>query len=249
MFGLFSKRKSIPLWFKTDIHCHVLPGIDDGSPDVETSLRLIDGLKSLGVERIIASPHVAAVEFPNTPETVAASFGELDKAMKESGTDIPVSYSAEYRIDEELSSHIAEKRLMPYPDDYVLIENQWIQEPWNLEDIIFDLQIKGYQPIFAHPERFVYYHRNPARLDELHHKLPFQINLLSLAGYYGKDVQKMAESLLKKGYCDFLGTDTHADRHIEHLQKYLSTSLAEKHRDLSLKTLQNDKVFLRARTK
>lgn len=246
MLGIFSRKKQpIPIWFKTDIHCHILPGIDDGSPDVETSLQLIEGMRNMGIERIIASPHVAAVEFPNTPETLGEAFKTLTDELRARGIEMPVSHSAEYRIDEELGDIIADGRIMPYPDKYVLIENQWIQEPWNLEQTIFDLQIKGYQPMFAHPERFAYYHRNPKRLDELHEKLPFQINLLSLAGYYGKPVQKMAEMLLKKGYVDFLGTDTHAMRHVEWLTKYLAGKDALRHRELSLPTLKNDKIFLK----
>ena len=244
MLGLFKKKSQpIPIWFKTDIHNHVLPGIDDGSPDVETSIALIEGLHRLGVDRIISSPHVAAVEFPNTPETLGAAYDELKKALAEASITGPVSHSAEYRIDEELSGIIEAGNLKPYPEDYLLIENQWLQEPWNLDEIIFQLQLKGYQPILAHPERFTYYHRDPGRLDDLHAKLPFQINLLSLAGFYGKPVQKAAESLVKKGYCDFLGTDTHNLKHLEYLRAYLRTSEARRHRDMTLPTLKNDKIF------
>lgn len=247
MFGLFPKsKKAIPLWFKTDIHCHILPGIDDGAADTDASVALVEGLRDMGVERIIATPHVAAVEFPNTPETLGESFEELKKALAAGGIDIPVSHTAEYRVDEEIGDIIDSGKLIPYPGKYVLIENSWIQEPWNLEDVIFKLQIKGYVPIFAHPERFVYYHANPSRLDDLHEKIPFQINLLSLAGHYGKNIKSMAETLLKKGYCDFLGTDTHGDHHLERLNEYLTTKDARRHRDLSLKTLRNDKVFLHA---
>ena len=244
MFGLFSRKtKDNTIWFKTDIHCHVLPGIDDGAQDIESSLALIKGLAELGVKRIIASPHIAAVEFPNTQETLTEAFGQLQDALKNEGIEIPVSHSAEYRIDENLPEIISSNQLIPYPGKFVLIENQWIQEPWNLEQVIFDLQIKGYQPIFAHPERFTFYMENPERLDALHDKLPFQINLLSLAGYYGKAVQKMAESLLKKGYCDYLGTDTHNQKHLECLRKYLGSGTASKHRELSLRTLKNDISF------
>lgn len=246
MFGLFSKKSNpIPIWFKTDIHCHVLPGVDDGSPDVETSLQLIHDLHEMGIERIIASPHVETIQFPNTHETLSQAYETLRQALNDSGTTVPVTYSAEYRIDEGLDELLAQRRIIAYPGDYVLIENGWIQEPWNLEQIIFDLQIKGYQPILAHPERFVYYRSKSKRLDELHDKIPFQINLLSLSGYYGKDVQKFAESLLKKGYADFMGTDTHHSRHIESLRKYLASSAATKHRDMSLPTLQNDRIFKR----
>lgn len=242
--SLFSKKtQPIPVWFKTDIHNHVIPGIDDGSPDVETSIELITELQTLGVKRIIASPHIAAVRFPNTPEILAQANAELQSALRTNGMEISVGYSAEYHIDENLPEIVERGELVPYPDNYVLIENQWVQEPLNLEQMIFDLQIKGYQPIFAHPERFDYYHKNIKRLDELHEKIPFQINLLSLAGYYGKEVQKVAEILLKKGYCDFLGTDAHNMRHIEYLRNYLSTAQALKHRETSLKTLKNDRTF------
>lgn len=241
--GLFSKKAPIKLWFKTDIHCHILPGIDDGSPDVETSKRLIGGLKELGIERIIASPHIAAVQFPNTRETLEDAFGTLKNAIAGTDLDIVSEHSAEYRIDEDLPGLIEKEDIIPYPGKYVLIENQWIQEPWNLEQVIFDLQIKGYQPVLAHPERFVYYHKDVKRLDALHEKLPFQINMLSLAGYYGKNIKKVAETLLKKGYGDFLGTDTHNEKHIESLTKYLSSGDAKKHRDLTRGTLKNDRVF------
>lgn len=244
MFGLFSKKSNnAKFWFKTDIHCHVLPGIDDGSPDVETSIDLVNGLRELGIERIIASPHIEEVHFHNNKETIDGAYNSLKQALDESGMEIPLSYSAEYRIDEGLDRAIAEGTLLPYPGKYVLIENQWVQEPWNLEQVIFDLQIKGFQPILAHPERFSYYQKNFDRLDDLHDKIPFQINMLSLAGYYGKAAKKTAERLLKKGYVDFLGTDTHHHRHIESLRKYLSSSAAARHRELSLATLRNDRAF------
>lgn len=244
MFGLFSNNSQpIKLWFKTDIHCHILPGIDDGASDTDRSIQLIKGLNELGIERIIASPHITAVQFPNTAETLGKAFAELQDAMSEAGISIPVSHSAEYRIDETLPEIIEKNELIPYPDNYVLIENQWLQEPLNLEQVIFDLQIRRFQPILAHPERFAYYQTNPGRLDQLHDKLPFQINMLSLAGYYGKPAQRLAETLLKKGYCDFLGTDTHHRKHLECLTKYLKTKTARKHREMSLPTLKNDRVF------
>jgi len=244
MFSILSSKKDpIKLWFHTDIHCHILPGIDDGSPDPETSISLINGLHDLGIERIIASPHIAAEEFPNTHETLGEAFSKLKTALADASIDIPVAHSAEYRIDEGLNTILEENKLIPYPGNYVLIENSWIQEPWNLEQLIFDLQIRGFNPIMAHPERFVYYHNHPERYDALHEKLPFQVNVLSLAGHYGKNIKSVAESLLKKGYVDFLGTDTHNQRHLDVLGGYLATKDARRHRDLSLPKLQNDRIF------
>lgn len=244
MFSLFSSKKDpIQLWFNTDIHCHVLPGIDDGSPDVDTSLELITGLNELGIKRILASPHVAAEEFPNTPETLSEAYQKLTAALKDANIDIPVGHSAEYRIDDGLKTIIDEKKLIPYPGNYVLIENSWVSEPWELEQLIFDLQVRGFSPIMAHPERFTYYHSRPERYDALHEKISFQVNVLSLAGHYGRGIKSVAEMLLKKGYVDFLGTDTHNRRHLEVIGEYLTTKDARRHRDLSLKTLQNDRAF------
>lgn len=79
---------------------------------------------------------------------------------------------------------------MPFPDNYLLIENSFIQEPWNIEQLVFDLQVRGYKPILAHPERYLYYHARGNRYKELHRNLLFQVNVLSLAGYYGKQEKK-----------------------------------------------------------
>lgn len=244
MFSILSSKKDpIKLWFHTDIHCHVLPGIDDGSTDPETSVSLISGLHDLGIDCIVASPHIAAEEFPNTHETLGEAYSKLKTALAEANINIPVEHSAEYRIDDGLATIVSENRLIPYPGNYVLIENSWIQEPWNLEQLIFDLQIKGFNPIMAHPERFIYYHNRTERYDALHSKIPFQVNVLSLAGHYGKGIKSIAELLLKKGYVDFLGTDTHNQRHINVISEYLKTKDARRHRDMSLQTLQNDRVF------
>lgn len=244
MFNFFSRNNEpIKLWFDTDIHCHVLPGIDDGSPDAEHSVSIISDLRDLGIKRIIASPHVAASQFPNTPETLADSYNQLKNAMADAGLDMDITHSAEYRLDEGFANVMEGKQIIPYPGNYVLIENEWIQEPMNLDNIIFDLQVRGYNPIMAHPERFVYYHRHPERLDDLHTRVPFQINVLSLAGYYGKEIKAMAETLARKGYADFLGTDTHGLRHTETIREYLAGKDALRHRDLTARTIKNDIVF------
>lgn len=245
MFNFFNRSKkdeAMPLWFETDVHCHLVPGVDDGSPDVETSVSLVEGLHSLGINRIVTTPHVAAVEFPNTVPVLDAAFDTLGRALKERHVDVPVVRSAEYRIDEDLPGLISGGGLTPFPGGYVLIENGWIQEPMDLEQIIFDLQIKGYRPIMAHPERFTYYHRNPGRWDALHDKIPFQVNLLSLAGHYGKDVKRAAQHMVDKGYVDYLGSDTHRMEHIEVLRGYLSGSDARRHRKATSGRLRNDRL-------
>jgi tyrosine-protein phosphatase YwqE len=245
MFNFFSRSKQpIDLWFSTDIHCHIIPGVDDGSPDAETSVTIITELAEMGVSRILATPHIACDTFENTPEILDAAQAELDVAMKVHGlTDIQVSHAAENRIDDMLQKNMKDGTLLAYPNNYILIENSFVQEPWDLEPIIFDLQVRGYQPILAHPERYLYYHLKHGRYKELHEKVMFQVNVLSLAGYYGKEVKKVAEDMISAGMVDFLGTDTHGTRHTECFREYLASRDARRHRDALADTIKNDKVF------
>ena len=241
MFNFFSKRSEpIQVWFDTDIHCHVIPGVDDGSPDVDTSVRLISDLAALGIKRVIASPHVTEGTFENTPDTIADAIARLQPALDSAAVGVPVTNSAEYRIDDFFAKQIANNSLMPLPGNHLLVENSFIQEPWNIDNVIFDLRVKGYKPILAHPERYVYYHDNLERYRELHQNALFQINLLSLAGYYGKNIRKVAEWLIDNDLVDFIGTDTHNSRHIESLRAYLATRDARRHRDLTANRILND---------
>lgn len=119
--------------------------------------------------------------------------------------------------------------LMLLPNSHILIENSFIQEPWNLDNLVFDLQVKGLVPILAHPERYSYYYSQKKRFNALHDAgLKFQINLLSLAGAYGPAERSMAEHLIKQGLVDFIGTDIHRLSHVEKI-KYLLTKDAQRH--------------------
>lgn len=241
MFNIFKKSSEpISLWFSTDTHCHVVPGVDDGSPDADTSSELVAAMYDMGIRHIIATPHVTQATFENNPQTLAGPIQALKDALTRDGVNVRLDHSAEYRIDELLQRHIEQGILMPFPDNYLLIENSFIQEPWNIEQLVFDLQVRGYKPILAHPERYLYYHARGNRYKELHRNLLFQVNMLSLAGYYGKQEKKMAESLAKAGMVDFLGTDMHGHRHVTCLREYLASSEARYHRDLLAKTIKNN---------
>ncbi len=245
MFGLFKKKhpEASGLCISTDIHCHVIPGIDDGSPDVGTSMELIERMQGWGIKRIIASPHVTQDSFENTPETIAPAFCALKKEMEARGCAVELSHSAEYRMDEFFMARLQEGDIVPMPNGYLLVENSFIQEPWNLDRLLFDLKVKGYKPVLAHPERYFYYYGNKrVRYDEIHDTgTYFQINLLSLAGYYGKDEKSVAEYLIEKGYVDFIGTDLHHHRHADAIDAYLMSKDYRRH----FKTLipLNDTAF------
>lgn len=232
MFDFFKKRKEPQkLCVSTDIHCHIIPGIDDGSPDVSTSADLVERMQNWGITRIIASPHVTEASFENTPEIMDNAMAELQAELHRRGNTIKLSHSAEYRIDDFFFRQIEQGTLCPYPQNYLLIENSFIQEPWDLDRIIFDLKIKGFIPIMAHPERFFYYaegHRD--RYKKLHDAgTLFQINLLSLAGYYGKAEKNTAEYLLENGMVDFIGSDLHNHIHADAIDAYLASRDYQRH--------------------
>lgn len=226
MFNFFKKKTdetNAQICFATDIHCHVIPGVDDGSTDASTSADLIERMQRWGIKRIIASPHVTQDTFENTPETLAPAFELLKDELARRGNDIEISHSAEYRIDDFFMAQLDAGNVVSLPQDYILVENSFIQEPWGVDQILFDLKVKGYKPILAHPERYFYYHGNKrARYDEIHSTgTLFQINMLSLAGYYGKEEKAVAEYLVEKGYADFLGTDLHRHSHADAIERYL----------------------------
>ena len=243
MFDLFfwKRREPSPLFFNTDIHCHVVPGIDDGSPDVETSISLLEQMAAWGLKRIIASPHITYGTFENTPETIGNAFSALSDEAANRGLPLELSYSAENRIDDLFIENLNNNTLLTLPGNVLLLENSYMQEPWNLDQLLFDVQVRGYRPVLVHPERYTYYFGKKGRYEALHNAgVAFQVNVLSLAGYYGKSEKKVAESLIEKGFVDYLGTDLHRDTHVEAINKYLASKDYEKHRAALQGKILND---------
>lgn len=212
-------------WLGTDMHSHLLPGIDDGSPDIATSLELIKGMAALGYKQLITTPHILWEVYPNTREIIAKALGEVEAALAEESIDIRIRAAAEYFIDEHFQEELRNKApLLTIKDNLVLVEFSMITAPLDLQDVLFEMQLQNYQPIIAHPERYIYLRNRTSFFDDLKNAgYYFQLNLLSLVGHYGRSVQELAEYLVKKGYYDFAGTDLHGARHLEGLQKLASS--------------------------
>lgn len=226
----FFKKKEIPLTeFFTegfvDIHSHLLPGIDDGAKDMEDSIALIQKMASYGIKNFITTPHILGDIYPNTPEIIKNKLKEVRaELVKRNITDITIDAAAEYMLDEQFSAILEKEELLTLKDNFVLVEMSYFSPPINLYDILFQLQLKGYKPILAHPERYNTYHNNFENFQKLKRAgCLFQLNLLSLTEQYGKGVQKTAEKLLKENMYDFVGTDTHHQMHLELLQKIATT--------------------------
>ena len=199
------------------MHSHILPGIDDGSPDVATSVELVKGLMELGLKRSIATPHVISDMYRNTPETIAAALHELRVALKNEGIDYSVDAAAEYMMDEAFFEKLDKgESLLCLKDNSILTEFSWAAMPESPKKMSFAIITSGYTPILAHPERYNYFHSN-FKVYHLLKDLGFllQVNISSFTGYYGSGPLKAAKYILKNGLCSYLGTDLH---HLRHLQ-------------------------------
>ena len=250
MFGFFFRNSGgqLPqLFWHTDIHSHVCPGIDDGSPSPQTSVRLVSQMADLGFTRMIVTPHVTDETFPNTPAIISRSYMALREACAKAGLTMRFGCSAEYRIDELLMDMLEKGIVTPLPGNCLLVENAWYQEPFGLDEFLYNLQNEyGYTPIMAHPERFPYYHNHLDRLQELHASGAYlQVNLLSLAGHYGRTIKQTAEWLLAHDLVSFVGSDLHRERHLESIRNYLRS---KDYRKLEAKAhlILNDRLDLEA---
>ncbi len=227
----FSKKKNTGSadlsWLQTDMHSHLLPGIDDGSPDMATSIELIKGLKQLGYKKIVTTPHVLWELFPNTTDIIQRKLEEVQKTITEENIDIEFHAAAEYFIDEHFADELKKRiPLLPISGNKVLVEFSMMTAPIDLHEVLFEMQMQDYQPVIAHPERYSYLIRKKEVYDQLKDAgCMFQLNLLSLTGHYGEVVQTLADHLHKNNFYDFAGTDLHHHRHLSLLQKLPASQL------------------------
>lgn len=244
---LFKHNPAEPkkLFYHTDIHCHINPGVDHGAEDPEKSFELLDAEKRWGIDRIVLTSHVTDDTFENTPETLKAGFDTLTSSLRDAGreNDFSLAYSAEYRIDSFFLNQLENNMIKPFPDGHLLIENSYLLEPIGLDTLLFKLQTKGYSLILAHPERYPYYHPNFKRYTELHERgIQFQANLLSFSGYHGKDAKIIAEKLAKEGMVDYLGSDLHHSQHVASIDGLLASKYWTKIEPLLKETVKNDSI-------
>ncbi|RZK66497.1 MAG: histidinol phosphatase, partial [Pedobacter sp.] len=141
----------------TDIHSHLLPGIDDGAKDQNDSLFLINGLRDYGFTNFITTPHILTGVWNNTREGILETHNTTTSFLKEQNLNTPFKAAAEYLMDDTFLKLLKSEPLLTLKDDYVLIEMSYINPPMQLYDIIYELQIQGYKPVLAHPERYLFY--------------------------------------------------------------------------------------------
>ncbi len=223
MFSFFTKKKFLIDYLEgfVDIHNHILPGIDDGAKTVEDSLALIKGFAEFGVTHFICTPHIMENYYPNSPETINKALSLLQNALKMNDLKhVHIEAAAEHMIDAGFESRLEEHKIMPLADNYILIEMSYLQPSLNLFDMVEKISENKLYPILAHPERYNFLHGKIKSFEEFKKKgMLLQLNILSVSGYYGKEVQNTALSLLDNNLLDFVATDIHNTRQLTALKE------------------------------
>lgn len=239
--GLFNKKINKNELYPdnyVDIHSHLLPGIDDGAKNLDDSITLIERLYAFGIKQFRTTPHVLGDVWENSTTTIKEKEALVQAELTKRGYhDIKISASAEYMMDNNFSDLLAADDILTIKDKYVLVEMSFFNPPFNLDEILFQIQYKGYIPVLAHPERYGFYHNDFSEYKKLIDAgCLFQLNILSLSTQYGKEVTKIAQKLLKEGMYTFVGSDTHHKRHI----KLMETLANQKTKKLLTPLFQNN---------
>ena len=197
----------------TDHHSHILPGVDDGVTKMEVSLKVLEQYEQLGIAEVWCTPHIME-DIPNTTVGLQARFAELCEAYH---GPIKLHLAAEYMMDALFEERLSQGDLLSLGDqgNQLLVETSYFTPPMDMDSILKQIKQKGYYPVLAHPERYVYMDKE--RYTELKNKdIRFQLNLSSLAGAYGSEAKDKAHWILKHNYYNLAGSDLHSSRNMEY---------------------------------
>ena len=212
-------KNSVPVELSNvgiDMHSHLLPGIDDGAENMEQSIELILHLKELGYHAAVTTPHIFWDMYRNNSEIIRQKREEVNQELKKRNIDFRLEAAAEYYCDEHFENLIEADDLLCLGKKNILFEMGFAAENANLGRVIFNLQIAGYKPILAHPERYEYWHGSLGNYERMLDKdVALQLNITSLTGQYGPNVKRISEKLIDARMISYLGTDCH---HMGHIQ-------------------------------
>lgn len=239
---LFTKSKKQPFDFsylKTDVHSHLIPGIDDGSQTMEETIQLLNKFIDLGYEKVITTPHIMSDYYPNTPEIILSGLEEVRKEIEKQGLKIKIDAAAEYYYDEYFFDKIKKEPLLTFNGNHVLFEFSFSSKPNNIKALIFELRSNNYQPVLAHFERYPYFFDDINYARTLREQgVKIQLNLSSLTGHYGKPITKQAYKLIDEKLVDLVGTDCHRMQHLDILQQSATNEYFHKLKELDLLNLK-----------
>lgn len=224
-----------------DVHCHLLPGVDDGFPTLEKSLRALKKLEEHGIKKMVLTPHFMKDYPDNKRENILARFEDY-KAEASKVCGIELHLAAEYMLDACFMDHFKEGFLtLDKGGNHVLCETSYMMYEHGITEMIYDIMCSGYQPVIAHPERYQYANKdNYFRWKDKRYE--FQLNLLSLAGAYGGEAVAKANYLLKEGLYDYVGSDMHGINNFERF--FPDIRLNKKNMEELERLLENNKKLV-----
>lgn len=239
LFGGLFKKNLAPFDLSligTDIHSHLIPGIDDGARTMDESIAMLAKFESLGYKKVITTPHIMSEVYPNNAERILEGLEHVRENAQKLGLNIEIEAAAEYYFDETLELRIKDKKLLTFGDNYVLTEFAFHNAPQFEGKLFFDMQMAGFKPVLAHFERYLYFLGSVEKAAEYREKgVNIQVNINSLSGHYGQEVKKQAQRLIDAELVDFIGTDCHRIDHLMLLEASLTSEYIHKLADLKLK--------------
>lgn len=233
MFGLFKKKYNPQPIFENlvaDMHSHMLPGVDDGSGNVDTTIACMRVMNSVGFKRMYLTPHFIKTRYPNEENDIVNRFHQLKREVDyhDLGVDL-AGIAGEYRIDSFFEQKIEEGSFLKIAGEYVLVELSLNQQMMSSDRLIESLQTNDNVVVLAHPERYLYMDPQCRDIESLRNNgVLIQVNILSLDGFYGPESEKRAYRMIENGWVDFLGTDLHGMRYAEALIKASNNKKIEK---------------------
>ena len=218
----------------TDWHSHILPGVDDGFPSMETSLEMLREYDRMGVKRVWLTPHVME-DFPNETAELQRRFEEL--TLQWDG-NVELKLASENMLDALFEERLEKRDFLPIGDEgrHLLVETSYFNPPMNFDQLIDGVFRAGYLPLLAHPERYRYMHETDYK-DLKNRGVLFQTNIMSLVGAYGETARKKGEWLLKENMIDIAGSDVHRRSMLQRF--FAQHPTRQEHLDRLLKVASN----------
>lgn len=245
--GLFGRKQKLvdPVdlsLLQVDIHSHLIPGIDDGAQNMDESIAMLREFANLGLRKVITTPHVMSDYYRNTPDIILAGLEKVRSVLKSEGIKIEIEAAAEYYLDDVFEEILERDEILTFGDKHLLFELPFVGEPANLARAVFNMQLQGYRPVLAHPERYTFWHKEFSKFEEIHDKgVLLQVNINSLSGMYSPEVKSIAERLIDQGMVSLIGTDCHRMDHIM-MMKERTSRMPHFHKILNQEGLLNHSV-------
>ena len=207
------------------MHSHLLPDVDDGIRSTTDAITCLRQFADWGIRHVVTTPHVSQDMYPNSSDLLRTVGDELRTQIDAEQLPITFEVAAEYMVDELFVKRLQQNDLLSFgAERYVLIETGWAALPLQLATWLFQLQVQGYKPVLAHPERYPYFRNKPEAIDDIRQQgCLLQLNLMSLAGRYGPEARRLAQTMIQMGLVDFVSSDLHHPRDLPLLEKAMKT--------------------------